>query len=38
MYSALGVAYKAIQELSEKVTVLEKRLQKYKGEEQNATI
>ena len=28
MYSALGVAYKAIQELSEKVTVLEKRLQK----------
>lgn len=29
MYSALGVAYKAIQELSEKVTVLEKRLQKY---------
>lgn len=33
MYSALGVAYKAIQELSEKVTVLEKRLQKYKGEE-----
>ena len=38
MYSAPGVAYKAIQELSEKVTVLEKRLQKYKGEEQNATI
>ena len=38
MYSALGVAYKAIQELSEKVTVLEERLQKYKGEEQNATI
>ena len=38
MYSALGVAYKAFQELSEKVTVLEKRLQKYKGEEQNATI
>ena len=38
MYSALGVAYNAIQELSEKVTVLEKRLQKYKGEEQNATI
>ena len=38
MYSALGVAYKAIQELSEKVTVLEKGLQKYKGEEQNATI
>lgn len=33
MYSALGVAYKAIQELSEKVTVLEKRLQKYEGEE-----
>ena len=38
IYSSLGVAYKAIQELSEKVTVLEKRLQKYKGEEQNATI
>ena len=38
IYSALGVAYKAIQELSEKVTVLEKRLQKYKGKEQNATI
>lgn len=38
MYSALGVAYKAIQELSEKVTVLEKRLQKYEGEEKNATI
>ena len=38
MYSALGVAYKAIQELSEKVTVLEKRLQIFKGEELNATI
>ena len=38
MYSALGVAYKAIQELSEKVTVLEKRLQEYEGEEKNATI
>lgn len=31
MYSALGVAYKAIQELSEKVTVLEKDYRNTKG-------
>lgn len=38
MYSAIGIAYKAIQELNEKVSVLEKRLQKYEGEGKNATV
>ena len=33
MYSALGIAYKAIQELNQKISLLEEKVSRYEGKE-----
>ena len=33
MYSALGIAYKAIQELNQKISLLEEKISRYEGKE-----